>query len=75
MLGRGAQKKRRPPDLTHQRIKIPSMKKNIEVGDTFTLPSRFALFFITYALPELLSLARNFRRSALALWRNPPPVG
>jgi hypothetical protein len=47
MLGRGAlTKKRRPPDLTHQRIKIPNMKKNIEDGDKFTLPSRFALFFI-----------------------------
>jgi hypothetical protein len=28
MLGRGAQKnKRRPSDLTHQRIKIPNIKK------------------------------------------------
>jgi hypothetical protein len=52
MLGRGAQKKR-PPDLTHQRIQIPNMKKNIEVGDKFTLPSRFALFFIASVSREL----------------------
>jgi hypothetical protein len=40
--GVGRKKKRRPPNLTHQIIKIHNMQK-IEVGDKFTLPSRFAL--------------------------------